>query len=158
MDIQKEFEKLGIKIPKATKPLANYVPVLTHEGIAYVSGQLPFDQGELKVFGKVGAEVSLEEAQEQAKLCIANAIAHLNAELGSLARLERILRVEGFVASAPGFHDQHLVIDAASNILSQIFQEDGKHARFAVGVSELPKNVPVEIALIVSYGNRRKIE
>ena len=158
MEIKLKLKQLGVTLPAPTKPVAKYVPLIAYEGIIYVSGQLPFDQGELKVLGKVGAEVSIEEAQKQAKLCVINGLAQLDLELGSLERVERILRVEGFVASAPGFYEQPAVIDAASEFLCQLFDKPGQHARFAVGASALPKNAPVEIAMIVAYNNRRRMQ
>ncbi len=158
MEIKLKLKQLGIALPEPVRPLAKYVPVIAHEGIAYVSGQLPFEDGELKTVGKVGAEVSLEQAKQQAKICVANGLAQLDLELGSLDRVERILRIEGFVASAPGFNAQPAVIDGASEVLCEVFHEQGNHARFAVGVSELPRNASVEVAMIVSYSNRRKLE
>jgi len=140
---------LGIVLPPAAAPAFQYVPVTVHERLAFVSGQLPRN-GDSLVIGKLGAEVDLQQGREAARLCILQALACLNQFLGSLDRVEKILKVTGFVASAPGFNEQPKVIDAASELLVQVFDAAGKHARSAVGVSELPRNVAVEIELIVA--------
>jgi len=126
------------------------VPVTVHRGVAYVSGQLPKRDGEVRVFGKLGAEVDLETARGEARICILQALACLKAELGSLDRIERILKLTGFVASAPGFNAQPKVLDAASDLIGDVFGESGRHARSAVGVAELPRNACVEIEMTVA--------
>jgi enamine deaminase RidA (YjgF/YER057c/UK114 family) len=146
--IDKKLAELGIELPAAATPAFQYVPVTVHEHLAFVSGQLP-RRGEALVTGKVGADVSLEQAREAAQFCILQGLACLNQALGSLDRVDRILKVTGFVASAPGFNQQPKVIDAASELLVQVFGEAGRHARSAVGVAELPRNAAVEIELIV---------
>ena len=149
--IEKRLQELGLELPAAVEPVYEYVPVVIHGGIAYVSGQLPKVGDDVRHKGKVGAEVSLEQAQDDARLCVLHALACLKQALnGDLERLERILKVTGFVASAPGFNDQPKVIDAASKLLGQLLGEDGRHARSAVGVFELPRNTPVEIEFIVA--------
>jgi enamine deaminase RidA (YjgF/YER057c/UK114 family) len=125
------------------------VPVTVHERLAFVSGQLP-RKGEEFVTGKVGAEVGLDLAQEAARLCIFQGLACLRQNLGSLDRIDRVLKLTGFVASAAGFNQQPKVIDAASELLGKVFGESGRHARSAVGVAELPRNASVEIEMIVS--------
>lgn len=140
---------LGITLPTAAVPAFQYVPVALHDKLAYVSGQLPRD-GERLVTGKVGTEVNLDDARAAARLCILQGLAVLNQALGSLDRVERILKVTGFVASAPGFNQQPRVIDAASELLVEVFGEAGRHARSAVGVAELPRNASVEIELIAA--------
>jgi enamine deaminase RidA (YjgF/YER057c/UK114 family) len=147
--IAKKLAELGIVLPAAMTPVFQYVPVTVHERMAFVSGQLP-RQGESLVAGKLGADVDLEQGREAARLCILHALACLNQALGSLDRVERILKVTGFVASAPGFNLQPKVIDAASDLLVQVFGDAGRHARSAVGVAELPRNAAVEIELIVA--------
>ncbi|MCF3936203.1 RidA family protein [Acuticoccus sp. M5D2P5] len=144
------LKELGLTLPDAAVPSFDYVPVTVHQGVAYVSGQLPKVDGEIRVTGKVGAEVDLETAQGEARICILQALACLKAELGSLERIVRILKVNGYVASAPGFNAQPKVIDGASNLIGEIFGEAGRHARAAVGVAELPRNTPVEIEMIVA--------
>ena len=146
--IAKKLAELGIDLPAALMPAFQYVPVTIHDRIAFVSGQLP-RRGETFITGKAGAEVDLEQAREAARLCILQGLACLNQALGLLDRVERILKITGFVASAPGFNQQTKVIDAASELLVEIFGEAGRHARSAVGVAELPRNVAVEIEMIV---------
>ncbi len=141
---------LGLELPKAAEPRYEYVPVVVHGGTAYVSGQLPWSGGSLVATGLVGAEVSVELAETAARCCLLQALAALRAALGTLDRVERILKVTGFVASAPGFRDQPRVIDAASRLLGEVFGDAGRHARSAVGVAELPRGAPVEIELIVA--------
>ena len=146
--IAKKLAELGIDLPAAVIPAFQYVPVTIHDRIAFVSGQLP-RRGETFITGKAGGEVDLEQARVAARLCILQGLACLNQALGSLDRVERILKITGFVASAPGFNQQPKVIDAASELLVEIFGEAGRHARSAVGVAELPRNVAVEIEMIV---------
>lgn len=148
---EKKLAELGIDLPEAAKPAFNYIPVTLHRGVAHVSGQLPKIGSDILVRGKVGSEVSLETAQGEARICILQGLACLKQALGSLDRIERILKVDGFVASAPGFNDQPKVLDAASNLLGDIFGEAGRHARSAIGVAELPRNAAVEIEMTVAY-------
>lgn len=149
--IAERLTELGIELPDAASPSFNYVPVTLHRGIAYVSGQLPKVDGEVRVFGKVGGEVDLATAAGEARVCVIQGLACLHGILGSLDRVERILKVNGYVASAPGFNAQPKVIDAASDLLAEVFGEAGRHARAAVGVAELPRNAAVEIELTVAY-------
>lgn len=150
--VEERLKTLGIRLPEAASPSFNYVPVTLHRGVAYVAGQLPKVDGEVRVTGKVGAEVDLATAREQAKVCILQGLACLHGALGSLDRVEQVLRINGYVASAPGFNDQPKVLDAASDLLVEIFGDRGRHARAAVGVAELPRNACVEIEMTVSYG------
>jgi len=143
--ISQRLAQLGLTLPPAAAPVFNYAPVTLHQGVAYVSGQLPKVDGEVRVFGKVGAEVTLDAA------CVLQGLACLEQALGRLDRVTRILKVTGFVASAAGFHQQPQVIDAASDLLVEIFDAAGRHARSAVGVAELPRNAPVEIECVVAY-------
>ena len=146
--IENRLRELGIDIPVAPTPAFQYVPVTVFDRLAFVSGQLP-RKGDSLVIGKVGAEVALDGGKEAARLCILQALGNLRQALGSLDRVERVLKVTGFVASAAGFHQQPQVIDAASELLVQVFGEAGRHARSAVGASDLPRNAAVEIELIV---------
>lgn len=149
MSVEARLAELGLSLPAAAAPAFNYVPVTVWGDLAFVSGQLPKVDGEVRVRGKVGADVSPEEAREAARICALQALACLRQELGSLERVERVVKVTGFVASAPGFSGQPAVIDAASDLLTSVFGDRGRHARSAVGVFELPRNAPVEIELIV---------
>ena len=148
--IDDRLKELGIALPDAAAPSFNYVPVTVHNGVAYVSGQMPKVDGAVRVFGKVGGEVDVETARGEARICILQGLASLKAELGSLDRITRILKVNGYVASAAGFNEQPKVLDAASDLLVEIFGEIGRHARAAVGVAELPRNAAVEIELMVA--------
>lgn len=151
MTVTERLQQLGITLPEAAQPAFNYVPVTLHRGVAYVAGQMPKVDGEIRVFGKAGAEISLATAQDEARVCILQGLACLHAALGSLDRVEQTLRINGYVASAPGFNDQPRVLDAASELLVQVFGEAGRHARSAIGVAELPRNAVVEIDLTVAY-------
>jgi enamine deaminase RidA (YjgF/YER057c/UK114 family) len=148
--IEERLSERGIALPEAASPSFNYVPVTVHHGVAYVSGQLPKVGAEIRVRGKVGEGVSLETARGEARLCILQALACLKQALGSLDRIERILKVNGYVASAAGFNDQPKVLDAASDLLVEVFGEPGRHARAAVGVAELPRDAAVEIEMVVA--------
>ena len=147
---EERLAELGLELPEAAEPSFSYVPVTVHNGVAYVSGQLPKVDGAVRVFGKVGAEVDLETARGEARICILQGLACLKQALGSLDRIARILKINGYVASAPGFNAQPKVIDAASDLLGDIFGEAGRHARAAVGVTELPRNTAVEIEMTVA--------
>jgi enamine deaminase RidA (YjgF/YER057c/UK114 family) len=149
-EIEARLAARGHRLPEAVAPAYQYVAVVVHENVAYVSGQIPRAGSEILMTGKLGAEVSVEQGQRAAEACILSALAQLKAELGDLGRIGRVLKVTGFVASAAGFNQQPQVIDAASNLLGLAFEGAGRHARSAVGVAELPRGVPVEIELIVA--------
>lgn len=148
--IDDRIAELGITLPASKKPAFEYVAVVLHGNIAYVSGQLPWIDAQNVISGKVGADVDLERAQEAARLCTLFALANLKNEIGSLDAVERVLKVTGFVASAPGFTSQPKVIDAASKLLGDIFGEQGRHARSAIGVAELPRGAAVEIEYVIA--------
>lgn len=147
--IDQRLKQLGIELPVAPTPAFQYVPVTVHERLAFVSGQLP-RRGEEIITGKVGDDVNLDRGREAARLCVLQGLACLRQALGSLDRVDRILKVTGFVASAAGFNQQPKVVDAASELLGEVFGEAGRHARSAIGVAELPRNASVEIELIAS--------
>jgi len=149
--IEDKLAQVGLIPPAASKPAFAYVPVTLHDGVAYVNGQLPKIDGEVRVFGKVGREVTLDAAREEARTCVLQALACLKEALGDLSRLRRVLKVTGFVASAPGFNEQPKVIDAASELLAELLGENGRHARSAIGVAELPRDAAVEIEFVVAY-------
>lgn len=142
-----KLAELGLKLPDVVPPVAAYVPAVRSGNHVYVSGQLPMADGKLLATGKVGAEVSKEEAKQLAARCALNGLAALESLVG-LNKVVRIVKVVGFVASAPGFTDQPEVINGASELFAAVLGEKGKHARSAVGVSELPRNTPVEVELI----------
>jgi enamine deaminase RidA (YjgF/YER057c/UK114 family) len=145
---EERIRELGLELPEVAAPAGSYVPTARTGSLIYTSGQVPFVKGELHVLGKVGAEVDPEQAAEQARICALNCVAALKAEVGELSRIARIVKVVGFVASAPDFFGQPKVINGASDLLREIFGEAGAHARSAVGVAALPANVPVEVELI----------
>lgn len=148
MSWRARLTELGIALPGVVAPLAAYVPAVRTGNLVYTSGQLPMQAGELPRTGKVGAEVSPEEGHALARICALNALAAVDALVG-LDAVARVLKVVGFVASAPNFNGQPAVVNGASELLGEVFGDAGKHARSAVGVSELPLNAPVEVELIV---------
>jgi enamine deaminase RidA (YjgF/YER057c/UK114 family) len=139
---------LGLELPEVTTPLASYQPAVTSGSYVYTSGQLPIVKGELVATGKVGLDVTTERAAELAGICALNAVAALKEQVGELSRVQRIVKVVGFVASAHDYYQQPVVINGASDLLGEIFRDAGKHARSAVGVAVLPRNAPVEVELI----------
>lgn len=145
MSIAARLIELGIELPAVVTPVAAYVPAVVHGGLVYTSGQLPISGGVLAATGKVGAEVSAEDAKVYARTCALNAIAAAADVAGGVDRLGGVLRVGGFVASVPSFTGQPGVINGASEVLGEIFGEAGKHARAAVGVPVLPLDSPVEV-------------
>ncbi len=139
------LERLGLQLPEPATPSYNYLPAVAHERLVLVSGQLPKEDGEVRIRGKVGEHVDLEEARYAARICTLQGLACAAAAVGELNMIRRVLRVGGYVASAPGFHDQPRVIDASSQLLTDVFGDDGRHSRAAIGIAELPRNAPVEI-------------
>ncbi|NUS42396.1 MAG: RidA family protein [Mycobacteriaceae bacterium] len=144
---QAGLAKLGLELPPVAPPVAVYVPAVRTGSLVYTSGQLPFVGGALPRTGKVGADLDTAEAAELAKLCALNALAAVH-DLVGLDSVVRVVKVVGFVASAPGYTDQPLVVNGASEFLGAVLGDAGVHARSAVGVSELPKNSPVEVEII----------
>jgi enamine deaminase RidA (YjgF/YER057c/UK114 family) len=139
---------LGLTLPAVTPPLAAYVPAVRSGPYVYTSGQLPFVDGKLPMTGKVGAEVSVDEAAALARICALNALAAVASVTGGLAAVTRIVKVVGFVASDPSFTGQAQVVNGASELLLEVFGEAGRHARSAVGMAVLPLGTPVEVELI----------
>jgi enamine deaminase RidA (YjgF/YER057c/UK114 family) len=151
VSIAERLAELGIELPPVTAPLASYVPAVRTGDLVYTSGQLPIVAGELVATGRVGAEVSVQDGARYARICALNAVAAVGSLVG-LDEVRRVVKVVGFVASAPGFGGQPQVINGASDVLGEIFGAAGQHARSAVGVAELPRNAPVEVELIVEVG------
>jgi enamine deaminase RidA (YjgF/YER057c/UK114 family) len=143
--IDQRLQELGITLPPFVPPLYSYIAVKVHRGVARVSGQVPRVEGAMQHPGKVGAEVSIEQAREAAEICTLRALSALRHSLGSLDRVEQVLSLNGFVSSTPDFIMQPKVIDAASELLERVFGEAGKHTRTAVGVASLPNDAPVMI-------------
>ena len=148
-----KLKENNIILPVPPNPAGSYIPVVLTGNLAFVSGQIPIKDGSLKFTGKVPDEQSIETAQDAAKLCIINALAHLNAHLGTLDNITKIVRISGFVNSNPSFIEHPKIINAASDLLFEIFGESGKHSRIAVGVSSLPLNSTVEIDMIVEVSS-----
>jgi enamine deaminase RidA (YjgF/YER057c/UK114 family) len=152
MGVDEALTRLGIELPPAPRPLASYVPVRIHDGLAYVSGQIASADGAVLHPGRLGAEVSIEQGQEAARRCALQLLAALRDALGSLDRVAGVVQVSVFVASDPGFTQQPTIGNAASDLLVEVFGETGKHARAAVGVASLPLGAPVEVAAVVALG------
>jgi enamine deaminase RidA (YjgF/YER057c/UK114 family) len=149
MSYELRLKELGIELPAAPKPVANYVPVVRVGDLLFLSGVLPSKEGQLVMTGKLGADVSIEQGVAAARLAVLNALAIVKAEAGSLDRVKRIVKMVGHIASASGFTDQPQVLNGASDLLVAVFGEAGRHARVAVGAAELPRQAPIELELIV---------
>jgi enamine deaminase RidA (YjgF/YER057c/UK114 family) len=151
MTTSARLRQLGVALPDVVAPLASYVPAVRTGNLVYTSGQLPMEGGKLAATGKVGAEVDPEDAKALARICALNALAAVDSLVG-IDAVTRVVKVVGFVASAPGFNGQPGVINGASDLLAEVFGDNGAHARSAVGLSELPLDAPVEVELIVEVG------
>jgi len=149
MSVDEKLNEMGIKIPIPPAPVGSYVPVVQTGNLCYVSGQIPVKDGRVLVTGSVPVSCPVEKAKEGAKICAVNILGQLNAHLGSLDRIKKIVRINGFVQSENGFHGQAEILNAASDLLAEIFGEKGIHTRTAYGVIELPVNATVEIDAIV---------
>jgi enamine deaminase RidA (YjgF/YER057c/UK114 family) len=147
-DPEQRLAELDITLPDVVPPAAAYVPSVRSGNQVWTAGQLPMVDGSLPATGKVGADVDAEAAKDLARTCALNALAAVKAELGSLTAVRRIVKVVGFVASAPGFTGQSQVVNGASELLAEVFGDAGRHARSAVGVAELPLRSPVEVELV----------
>ena len=143
--------ELGLVVPTTSKPVAAYIPAVTSGNLVYTSGQLPLVDGALPLTGKVGAEVSADDAKQLARTCVLNGLAAARSAIGSLDRITRVVKVVGFVASDPAFTGQPGVINGASELLGEIFGDMGAHARSAVGVAVLPLDSPVEVEFVFEY-------
>lgn len=147
MGYEDRLKELGLTLPEPPQPVAAYIPAVRSGNLLFISGQLSAKDGRLLHRGKVGAEVTVEEAYQDARQAALNALAVAKAELGTLDNIERVVKLVGYVASAPGFTQQPQVVNGASELLGEVFGEKGKHARAAVGAAELPLGGPVEIEL-----------
>lgn len=148
--IAARLKEMGISLPEAAAPAANYVPYVISGNLLYISGQLPLERGKIAVLGHLGKNVDVATGQRAAELCAINILAQASAALGGdLGRIKRVIKLNGFVASTPDFVEQHLVINGASNLIAGVLGEAGKHARAAVGMAALPMNAAVEIDAIV---------
>ena len=149
--IEDKLRELSIELPTPPSPAGSYIPVVTTGNLAFVSGQIPMKEGKVVFEGKVPEQQSLESARDAAKICIINGLAQLKANLGSLDKITKFVRISGFVNSSPDFMEHPKVINAASDLLVEIFGEMAKHSRIAVGVASLPLNSTVEIDMVVEF-------
>jgi enamine deaminase RidA (YjgF/YER057c/UK114 family) len=149
--VLQRLAELGVELPSVPAPLASYVPAVRSGNYVFTSGQLPIVAGKVQATGKVGAEVTAEEAAGHARTCALNALAAVHALVG-IDSVVRVVKVVGFVASSPDFTGQPAVVNGASNFIGEVFGDAGAHARSAVGVAVLPLDVPVEVELIVEIG------
>lgn len=147
--IEKRIEELGIELPNAPSPMANYMSVSHAGNMLYFSGSGAFQDGKPVVFGKLGAELSIDDGYQASRLAALNLISVMKREIGDLDKVSKIVKLLGFVASTTDFVQQPAVLNGASDVLIEIFKESGKHARTAVAVPVLPFNIPVEIEMIV---------
>ena len=149
--IEARLARLGVELPTAAAPAANYVPFARHDGILFISGQLPLTAQGVSCSGRLGESVSVEEGRKAARLCAINVLAQAKAALdGDLERIRRILRTTNFVASTADFSEHHLVANGASDFLVEALGERGRHARAAVGVAALPRGAAVEVDAIIA--------
>ena len=149
-EIETRLKDLGVTLPQAAAPAANYVPYVISGSMLYISGQLPMEGGKIAVTGHVGKDVDVAGAQRAAELCAINILAQAKSALGGdLGRIRQLVKINGFVASTPEFIEQHLVLNGASNLLANVLGDAGKHARAAVGMAALPFNAAVEIDAVI---------
>ena len=146
--IEEKIKSVGINLPIPPNPAGSYIPVVKSGNLLFVSGQIPMEDGKVSFTGKV-SDANIETAQKSARICVINILAQLKKELGDLEKISRIVRLSGFVNSVPEFTQHPKVINAASDLIYEIFGENGKHSRIAVGVSSLPLNSMTEIDAIV---------
>ena len=147
--VEKKLKELGIELPEAAKPVAAYVPAVKAGDFVYTAGQIPVVDGQVKYTGQIGKARTVEEGYEAAKICAINCLSAVKSLIGSLDKVEQIVKLTGFVNTEPGYGNQPLVINGASEFLLEVFGEKGAHARSAVGVSGLPLDSLVEIEMIV---------
>ncbi len=153
MNPEEKLSRLGIVLPPPPGAVAAYVPWVRTGNLIFTSGQLPWQRGLIAHAGKVGNELSEEQGYEAARLCAINALAQLKEAVGDLAKVRRIVRVEGYVHSAPGFRGQPKVLNGASDLFNEVFGERGQHARLAVGISEMPLDVAVQLTVVAEVAD-----
>ena len=149
MTPEEKLAELGLSVPEVAAPVAAYIPAVRSGQHVFTSGQLPMQSGQLMATGKVGGEVTEEEAVACARQCALNALAAVRAEVGELSAVKRVVKVVAYVASTPDFTGQPRVANGVSELLGEVFGESGRHARSAVGVPVLPLDAPVEVELVV---------
>lgn len=149
MEIEQKLKELGLILPEAPKPVAEYIPAKKIGNLVFTSGQGPIKDGQFVYVGKVGGEVSLKEGYESAKICALNCLAAIKSVIDSLDEIDEVIKIKGYVNSTPDFYRQPEVVNGASELIVKIFGEKGKHTRSALGTSVLPGNIPVELEMIV---------
>ena len=149
MKIEHKIQNLGFELPEIAKPVANYVPAVKSGNYVFSSGNGPLVKGEWNAKGKLGRELTLEDGYDCTKIAVLNCLAAVKSLIDDLDRIKQIVRIVGYVNSAPGFEEQPKVIDGASDLIVKIFGKRGEHSRLAIGVSELPFGIPVEVEMIV---------
>ena len=149
MNAEKKLKDMGITLPAPPRPIANYVRAVLVGNLLFVSGHGPYNDGKIKMAGKIGRELTVEEGYQVARNVGLNCLATVKAEMGSLDKVERVVKLLGMVRCTEGFKDQPKVINGCSDLLVEIFGEAGKHARSAVGMQALPNGIPVEIEMIL---------
>ena len=147
MSIETKLEELGITLPEAPAAVAAYQPWIRTGNLIFTSGQLPFRDGQIAYEGKLGAELSQDDGYQAARQCALNAIAQLKAASGNLDKIQKIVRIEGYVHCADGFRGHPQVLNGASDLVAEIFGEKGKHTRLALGINEMPLNAAVQLAM-----------
>ena len=151
MSAEQKLKELGLELPPAPAPAANYVPYTLENGILFISGQVPLNaEGKLEFLGKIGKDMDQEQGTASARLCALNGLAQMRAALGSLDRVKKVLRIGGFVNCTDDFTNQPEVINGASDLLVEVFGEKGRHARAAVGTNALPRGVATEVEFVVA--------
>jgi enamine deaminase RidA (YjgF/YER057c/UK114 family) len=149
MSFEQRLKELGLTLPVPPKPVANYLPLVRVDNLLFLSGVLPSRDGQLVMTGKIGQNLSIEQGVEAARVAVLNGLSIIRSTTGSLDQVKQIVKMVGYIASAPGFVDQPQVLNGASDLLVSLFGDAGRHARVAVGAAELPRHAPVEIDLIV---------
>jgi len=149
VSFEHKLTQLGIQLPSPPQPVATYVPAVQAGDLLFLSGVVPFRDGKLALAGKLGADLTVEQGYEAARIALLNALAIVRKELGTLDRVKKVVRMVGHVASADGFVQQPAVVNGASDLLVKIFDDAGRHARVAVGAAELPLNAPIELEIIL---------
>ncbi|MBI3013509.1 MAG: RidA family protein [Candidatus Tectomicrobia bacterium] len=150
--VEERLKALGLELPEPSKPVGNYLPALLSQGLLFISGQIPRIQGQLKYTGKIGADLTPEEGYQAARLCALSSLSAAKQAVGDLGKIRRVVRVAGFVRSAEGFSGQPSVVNGASDLFVELLQDQGKHARIAVGVNELPAGSAVELEVVFEVG------
>ncbi|MDK2745461.1 MAG: RidA family protein [Nitrospira sp.] len=153
MSSEQRLKQLGLELPAPPKPVANYVPVVKSGNLLFLSGVLPSRDGQLMMTGKLGEGLTVEQGMEAAKAAVLNGLSIIRSVTGSLDQVTQIVKMVGYIASAPGFADQPQVLNGASDLLVSVFGDAGRHARVAVGAAELPRHAPVEIELVVQVAS-----